>query len=112
MEPLPPVDEPPPADGAVHVQPEPGIVNAIAHAWDHIRLQPDGRTMTVYYWGGVEACYGLAGVDVRRNADGLLEIQVFEGQHGDLAPDTACIEIALLKAVTVLLEEPLIVPVG
>lgn len=99
-----------PGDGALHVQPQPGVVNALPHAWDHIAVAADGRTLTVYYWGGVEDCYALDRVDVERDADGRLVVQVFEGQRGDLGPDVACIEIALLKAVTVTLDEPLVAP--
>ncbi|MDP8904436.1 MAG: hypothetical protein M3N29_03835 [Chloroflexota bacterium] len=97
-------------DGALVVQPEPGIVDPQPHAWDHITVAADGRTITVFYWGGVQECYGLAAVHVDRDADGLLEVTVLEGRRADLAPDTACIEIAVLKSVTVDLDEPIIAP--
>jgi hypothetical protein len=99
-----------PGDGALVVEPEPGIVDARPHAWDHITVAPDGKTVTIYYWGGVEDCYGLAGVDVQRDSDGLLKLTVMEGWRGDLAPDTACIEIALLKSVTITLDQPMLAP--
>lgn len=104
----PPPMEPGMSDGALHVQPQPGIVDARPHAWDRISVAADGRTLTVYYWGGVEECYGLAGVDVQADEQGRPVIRVFEGRRGNLAPDTACIEIALLKAVTVELDEPIV----
>ena len=103
---------PPLGDAALPVEPEPGIVDARPHAWDHISIAPDGRTITVYYWGGVQDCYGLAAVDVQPDAQGRLQITVLEGRRGDLAPGTACIEIALLKSVTITLDEPLVAPVG
>jgi hypothetical protein len=99
-----------PPDGALQVQPEPGIVNAIPHAWDRITIAPDGRTITVYFWGGVQDCYGLASVQVERDANGLLQVTVMEGQRGNLAPNTACDEIALLKAVTVALDDAIFAP--
>ena len=105
-----PGDPQDPMDGAIAVQPEPGIINAIPHAWDHINVGPDGRTITVYYWGGVQDCYGLAGVGVERDANGLLQVTVMEGQRGNLAPNTACDEIALLKSVTVALEDGIVAP--
>jgi hypothetical protein len=105
----PPIDVPLPG-GAQPVEPQPGIVDAIPHAWDHIDVASDGRTLTVYYWGGVADCYGLDRVDVARGADGRLTVTVFEGRHGSLSPDTACIAIALLKAATVVLDAPLITP--
>jgi hypothetical protein len=104
----PPPMEPGMNDGALHVQPQPGIVDARPHAWDRISVAADGRTLTVYYWGGVEECYGLAGVDVQADDQGRPVVRVFEGRRGNLPPDTACIEIALLKAVEVELEDPII----
>jgi hypothetical protein len=106
----PPPMEPGMSDGALHVRPQPGIVDARPHAWDRISVAADGRTLTVYYWGGVEECYGLAGVDVQADDQGRPVIRVFEGRRGNLPPDTACIEIALLKAVEVELEEPIVAP--
>src|SRR5688572_15351802 len=105
-----PGDPQDPSDGALRVQPEPGIVDAIPHAWDHIDVAPDGRTITVYYWGGVQDCYGLAGVQVERDANGLLQVIVIEGRRGNLDPNTACDDIALLKAATVTLEDGIFAP--
>ena len=110
----PPGDEPP-TDlplpiGAQPVEPEPGIIDAIPHAWDHIDVAADGRTLTVYYWGGVLPCYGLDRVDVSRDADGRLQVTVWEGQRVDQPFDMVCIDIALLKAVTVVLDEPIVAP--
>ena len=105
----PPIDLPLPI-GAQPVEPEPGIINAIPHAWDHIDVAADGRTLTVYYWGGVLPCYGLDRVDVSRDADGRLQVTVFEGQRADQPFDMVCIDIALLKAVTVVLDEPILAP--
>ncbi len=105
----PPVDLPLPDGGATVVQPVPGIVDATAHAWDHIDVAADGRTITVYYWGGVDSCYGLDRVDTTFD-DGVLHVTVFEGRLGDLPADTACIEIALLKSVTITLDQPIIAP--
>ena len=104
----PPVDLPLPV-GATTVEPQPGIVDAIPHAWDHIDVASDGKTITVYYWGGVEECYGLDRVDASFD-DGLLSVTVFEGRRGDLPSNTACIDIALLKAVTITLDQPIIDP--
>lgn len=105
-----PPDDPTGSDGALPVEPEPGIVNPIPHAWDRITVGPDGRTITIYYWGGVEDCYGLASVDATFDDDGVLHVTVLEGQRGNLAPNTACIEIALLKSVTITLDRPVVAP--
>jgi hypothetical protein len=115
---MPPIDEPPidlPFDptnpgGATPVEPVPGVVDSTPHAWDHIDIASDGRTITVYYWGGVDSCYGLDRVDVSVDEDGLLHVTVFEGRLGNLGDDVACIEIAMLKAVTITLDQPIIAP--
>lgn len=96
----------PAADGALHVEPVPGIVDSRPHAIDRISVAADGRTVTVYWWGGVDSCYGLDEVLVERDADGMPVIAVLEGTLPDLG-DVACIEIALSKATTITLDEPL-----
>lgn len=108
----PPIDLPlvPTEPGATPVEPVPGVVDATPHAWDHIDVAADGRTITVYYWGGVDSCYGLDRVDVTVDDDGLLHVTVFEGRLGNLGDDVACIEIAMLKAVTITLDQPIIAP--
>ncbi|MDQ3938355.1 MAG: hypothetical protein M3253_06705 [Chloroflexota bacterium] len=105
-----PAEPPQDGDGALHVEPQAGIVDATPHAWDRITVGSDGRTITVYYWGGVQDCYGLAGVTAERDDEGVLHVTVFEGQRGNLGQDVACIEIALLKSVVVTLDDPLVAP--
>ncbi len=98
--------DPPAADEALHVKPVPGIVDSRPHAIDRISVAADGRTVTVYWWGGVDSCYGLDEVLVERDADGMPVITVLEGTLPGLG-DVVCIEIALLKATTITLDEPL-----
>lgn len=98
-------------DRALAVQPEPGIRNASPYAFDRISFAADGRTATIYYYGGVEECYGLAGASIMRNEDGTYAVTVLEGARA-AAADRACIEIALLKAVTVTLDEQLFLATG
>lgn len=97
--------EPPAGDGALRVEPQRGVRDAIPHAIDRISVAADGRTVTVYWWGGVEDCYALDEVRTERDGDGRLVITVLEGTRRDLPPDTACIEIALLRATTITLDE-------
>lgn len=102
-----PAEPPPPTDGATHVEPQPGVRDAIPYAIDHISVAADGVTVTVYWWGGVETCYGLKEVRVEQDDDGTLSLTVLEGTLPDLGDDVACIDIALLKATTITLDEPL-----
>lgn len=99
----------PTGDGALHVSPEPGILNPIPHTFDRVAVAADGRTLTVYYWGGVEDCYGLADARATRADDGSYRITVLEGTRPGMG-DVACIEIALLKAVTITIDDPIFVP--
>ncbi len=98
--------DPPSGDGALHVEPVPGVVDSLPHAIDRISVAANGRTATVYWWGGVDSCYGLDEVRVERDADGMPVITVLEGTLPGLG-DVACIEIALAKATTITLDEPL-----
>jgi hypothetical protein len=99
--PVEPVDPGPPV-----VQPEPGIIDPRPLAWDSIEVAPDGRTLTVRWYGGVPDCYGLAEVRVERVA-GVLTVTVFEGTRAQAAGQT-CIMLAMLKSTMVVLDEPIL----
>jgi CubicO group peptidase (beta-lactamase class C family) len=51
-------------DGATVAEPDASIVDPTETRWDHIVVAPDGQTLWVYYWGGTDACYGLASVEL------------------------------------------------
>jgi hypothetical protein len=99
--PVEPVDPGPPV-----VQPEPDIIDPRPHAWDSIDVGADGLTLTVGWYGGVPDCYGLAEVRVER-VDGVLTVTVFEGTRAKAAGQ-ACIELAMLKSTTIVLDEPIL----
>jgi hypothetical protein len=107
--PIGPFDPAPtfPGDGAVHVTPVPGVTDAHRAAIDHISVAADGVTLTIYWYGGVEACYALSEVQAARDGNGLLVITVLEGTRPGLDPNLACIELAQLKATTITLDAPL-----
>jgi hypothetical protein len=94
-------------DGAVHVTPNACVTDAHPMAIDHISLGADGVTLTIYWYGGVEACYALSEVLVARDASGLLIITVLEGRNPAMDPNLACIQLAQLKATTITLDAPL-----
>jgi hypothetical protein len=91
------------------VEPEDGLVDLRPVTWERIEVSPDGMTLTVAWYGGVDTCYGLADVEVERRADGTLAIGLWEGSRPD-AVGKACIEIAVLKQTQVQLDTPLIIP--
>jgi hypothetical protein len=103
-EPPPGEPEPPFADGATPVVPEDGLLDIIEVPWDHITVAPDGRTLTVYFWSGAEACYGLAGVVV----DVSGAVPVITLQTGTRPGVDVCIAIAQLYSTQVVLEAPIV----
>lgn len=92
------------ADGATPVVPEDGLNDIIEVPWDHITVAPDGRTLTVYFWGGAEACYGLAGVLV----DETGAAPVITLQTGTRPGVEVCIAIAQLYSTQVVLDQPIV----
>lgn len=89
---------------AQRVRPRPGMADLRRVAWEKARQTSSGRSLRVTYWSGVEPCNVLDNVDVRYKKSEII-VTLFEGYDPDQA-DVACIEIALLKAVVVPLEEP------
>jgi hypothetical protein len=103
----------PPGNGAgpsepvgTPVGPQPGTRDPRPHAVDRFDVGDDDRTITVLYVGGVEDCYRLDRVEVVETAE-TVTITVHEGVVPDLPPDSACIDIAVYKAVAVVLDAPL-----
>jgi hypothetical protein len=93
-----------PYDGARKVDPTPGMSDVYPRAFDKAVVGDDGRTLTIFFWSGVEPCYVLDHVDVTYGP-GAITVTLFEG-HDATAGDVACIEIALIKKVVVQLDEP------
>jgi hypothetical protein len=93
-----------PYDGAQKVEPTPGMSDLYPHAFDKAVVGNDGKTLTIFFWSGVEPCYVLDHVDVDYGP-GAITVTLFEGRDAS-AGDVACIEIAVLKKVVVQLDEP------
>ena len=93
-----------PYQGAQKVEPTPGMSDVSPRAFDKVVVGDDDRTLTIYFWSGVEPCYVLDHVDVDYGP-GAITVTLFEG-HDASAGDVACIEIALIKKVVVQLDEP------
>jgi hypothetical protein len=89
-------------DGALEVTPRPGLVDVRPQRWE----QADAvgpRRVRVEFYGGVEECEGLDHVDVEETAE-TVTITLFVGRVPEAE---VCIEIAVLKSVTVEVEESL-----
>jgi hypothetical protein len=87
--------------GALEVTPRPGLVDVRPQPWD--RAEPVGpRAVRIEFYGGVEACEGLDHVDVEETSN-RVTITLFVGRVPEAE---VCIEIAVLKSVTVEVDEP------
>ena len=94
-------------DDATPAVPMPGgIAEPVPTGWDHVTIWPDGRTLTVYFWSGVEACYGLDRVELVDVGD-TLSIRLYTGFRVDAA-NKRCIELAQLYSIDLTLEEPIL----
>lgn len=86
------------------VEPRPGMADVRARPFDRVIVNDDG-SVTLLFTSGVEPCAVLDHVNVEYGAS-TLTFTLFEGRDA-AAGDVACIEIAVLKSVTIALEQPL-----
>jgi hypothetical protein len=93
---------PGPTGGVLEVSPRPGLVDVRPHPWDRAE-QVGPRRVEVEFYGGVEECEGLARVRTEL-AEEAVTITLFVGR---VPWAEVCIEIAVLKSVTVTLDEAL-----
>jgi hypothetical protein len=96
-----------PAGEPAPIEPNPsGTSDPRPNAWDDYQVSDDDKTLTFSFYMGVESCYSLDHVQVDET-DTTVTVTIFTGTNPDLAPDTACIEIAELRSVEVDLAAPL-----
>ncbi len=95
---------------ATPIDPDPAVLDPRPTAWDHVVVSADGRSLEVYFWMGVEDCYGLHSVEVTP-ADGGIGITLLTGTAAD-AEGRLCVALAQLYSTTVTLKAPLIRNVG
>jgi hypothetical protein len=100
QEALPGEPNPPWDDGALPAEVVPGLENVRPVTWEHVLVAPDGRTLTVYFWGGPPECSGLADAQAVE-ADGEVSIRL---RVGDVPGAEVCAAIAQLYRVVVVLD--------
>ncbi len=94
-------------DAATPVVPRPGsVTDPTPTAWDHVTISPDGRTLTVFFWSGAEACYGLDHVELA-DIEGTLSITLFAGFRADAA-NVRCREMAQLYSTVIEVATPVL----
>jgi hypothetical protein len=93
---------PAPGPTALPVSPRPGLVDVRPQPWD--RAEVIGRNeVGVEFYGGVEECEGLDRVEVKESEEAVT-VTVFVGR---VPSAEVCIEIAVLKSVTVPVDGPI-----
>lgn len=92
--------------GATPIEPDPTVTDPHPQAWDQITVASDGRTLSIYFWMGVEECNGLHSVSVDR-IEGGIDVRLRTGTPAG-AGRTACIAIAQQYVTTATLDQPLI----
>ena len=99
----PPVTAPT-GDAATPAVPNPDVTGAQPVPFERVTVAADGRTLTIYYWHGVEGCYGLKDVTVTATEGGYA-ITVWAGMLPE-AVNRMCIDMAQLYSVEVVLDAP------
>ena len=94
------------APKASPVVPQPGQEDVHPIAWDKADVSKNGDTVTLSYWSGIEPCSVLDHVDVAYTTK-TVTITLFEGHAPTGGTPVACAEIAMLKSVSVTLDQPL-----
>lgn len=94
-------------DRAIPAIPMPGsIVDPQPVGWDHVTIWPDGRTLTVYFWNGAEACFGLDHLELT-DLGGTLSITPWVGFRAD-ASNLRCVAIEQLYSTALTLKTPIL----
>jgi hypothetical protein len=93
---------PMPGPTALRVSPRPGLVDVRPHVWDRAEQVGPARLRLEFY-GGVEECEGLDRVEVEESRDAVT-VTLFVGR---VPTAEVCIEIAVLKSVTVSVDGPI-----
>lgn len=88
--------------GAQRVEPRDGLVDVRATVWDRFKPRYGGRTVDLFFWSGIEECYGVDRVEVRFTKR-VVTATIYEGREPSAE---TCIELAVRKVVRVDLDEP------
>jgi hypothetical protein len=101
---LPPASSGPPVGQKPKiVTTEPGLRDVTPLTWIKAIPSPDGRTLTVTFWGG--PCMGIDHVGLDETPDSVT-VTLYQGSPPSLV-GSACPEIAMLMAVRVPISSPL-----
>ena len=95
-----------PADPAKLLVPDPTNFGGLPTPWDSITVGPDGRTLMVYFTGGVDGCYGLKSVTTSV-VHGVTTISLEMGRRQD-AMGKLCVQTTQAYRTPVILDTPVL----
>src|SRR5687767_8629741 len=74
--------------GAQRVEPVDGLVDVRATTFDRSATRNGGRALDLFFWSGVEECYGVDRVEVEYSKN-VVSVTIFEGRRPEAE---TCIE--------------------
>lgn len=89
--------------GPQRVEPVEGLVDVRATTFDRSATRNGGPALDLFFWSGVEECYGVDRVEVEYSKR-IVSVTIFEGRRPEAE---TCIELAVRKIIRVELDEPL-----
>jgi len=96
-------DDPAPPGGPQRVEPSDSLVDVRPTTFDRSARRDQGRALDLFFWSGIEECYGVDRVEVEYFKR-VVSVTIFEGRRPEAE---TCIELAVRKVVRVELDEPL-----
>lgn len=85
------------------MDPSDGLTDVRTTTFDRSKERAGGRALDLFFWSGVEECYGVHRVDVEYLKEEVV-VTIFEGRRPEAE---TCIELAVRKVVRVDLGEPI-----
>lgn len=98
-----PGEEPTGGGGPQRVEPGDGLVDIRTTTFDRSVARDQGRALDLFFWSGIEECYGVDRVEVAY-AKRRVTVTIYEGRRPEAE---TCIELAVRKVVRVQLDERL-----
>jgi hypothetical protein len=84
------------------LQPRDGLDHVRPLVWERAELAADGRSVDVWFTGGIEACWGLARAEAT-SGPGTLTIAL---DGGEVPQDAACPELGVTYLTRIVLDAP------
>jgi hypothetical protein len=84
------------------LQPRDGLDHVLPVVWDRAEVAADGRSVDVWFMGGIDGCWGLARAEAT-SGPGALTISL---AGGEIPRDAACPDLGVTYVTRIPLDEP------